>query len=93
LSIFVKFFELNEGIWPIYITSFWGVGSVIGGMLFNELSYSDSLSPKFEARVGVFFNIDIPGNRYFVMRNGLDVYYNFESGKLSFRYWLLSIPF
>ena len=93
LSIFVKFFDLNEGIWPIYLTSFWGVGSVIGGMLFNELSYSDSLSPKFEARVGVFFNIDIPGNGYFVMRNGLDVYYNFESGKLSFRYWLLSIPF
>ena len=91
LSAFVKFFELNEGVWPVYITSFWGSVGLVGGLLFNDFSLD--LVPKFEAKAGIFFNVDIPGNGFYESKNGVEIYYNFENGNVYFKYWLFFIVF
>lgn len=77
-KFYFKLFELNEGIWPFYLTSFWSEVGVNGGILFNSLDNLKSRFFRFESSLGLFFSLNFIGQ--LENKIGLEVRYNFDNG-------------
>ncbi|MGC8963794.1 MAG: hypothetical protein ACP5KI_00280 [Brevinematia bacterium] len=78
-KLYFKLFELNEGIWPLYITSFWTEFGINGGSLFNVIDDFRNRVFRFESSIGVFFSLNLIG----ALENkiGVEVRYNFDNSK------------
>ncbi|MFN4245148.1 MAG: hypothetical protein ACK4F9_03235, partial [Brevinematia bacterium] len=87
LKAYLKFFEVNEGIWPFYITSVWSEFGVRSGILFN---FTDIVSRRlvFEFFGGLFLYLNLTGS----MDNkvGIEVVYNPEG---DFFVWNFGLSF
>ncbi|MCX8028475.1 MAG: hypothetical protein N2712_00570 [Brevinematales bacterium] len=73
-KVYLKLFEVNEGIWPIYITEFWVEVGGRGGILFQNFGDIVNRYLRTELTVGIFFNLNFIG--YLDTRTGIEMIYN-----------------
>lgn len=81
VRVYLKFFEINEGIWPIFLTSVWSEFGARGGVLFDNVNEIMNRSIAGEVFGGLFFSpnfIGIIDNRV-----GVETVYNLIDGKIS----------
>lgn len=85
-KLYIKFFEINEGIWPIYITSIFSEFGLKGGILFNSLEEIRNRYLRIEGSIGIFCNLNLIGTTE--LKTGIEWNYNFDSN-----IWLFDIIF
>ena len=95
-KLYLKFFEVNEGIWPIYITSVWSELGPKLGILFN--GFYDILNRRvvYELVSGLFLHLNLIGE--INNKLGIEVIYNPEGKFFTWNFILnlnltLDIPF
>ncbi|MCS7298995.1 MAG: hypothetical protein RMJ37_03400 [Spirochaetia bacterium] len=81
VRFYLKFFEINEGVWPIFFTSVWSEFGARGGVLFDSLDYVMNRSIASEVFGGLFFSPNFIG----IIDNkvGVETVYNLLDGKVS----------
>lgn len=90
-KLYIKFFEVNEGIWPFYITSVWSEWGCITGLLFDSFNDIAQRRLATELTGGLFFHLNLIGN--INNKIGIEINYNTEKNKLQQNFVLgFSIP-